>query len=163
MNEWIKMLGPKMLLVVVVVVRCSQAGSESRTPPRDRGTLSVLTVLYWWDSRGGDLNFFLFACDGTYVISKGNWWKDNLRHLSLSSILNCIHLTDSAFQRQLLQTFQVRRMTLSDGIPAIRGQLNVSLTKQQRMAAKTLRWVEWVRGFVVSVVAKLQNVSSLRP
>ena len=69
-------------------------------------------------------------------------------------------LTDSAFQRQLPQTYQVRRMIPTNGIPAIRGQLNIYLTE---LAAMTLRWVERARGFVVSVVAKLHNESSLRP
>ena len=73
-------------------------------------------------------------------------------------LLLIFYLPDSTFQRQFLQTFQVRRMILINGIPAIRGQLNFSPTKQQRMAAKTLRWVQWARGFVVSVVAKLHDL-----
>jgi len=72
-------------------------------------------------------------------------------------LLLIFYLPDSTFQRQFLQTFQVRRMILINGIPAIRGQLNFSPTKQQRTAAKTLRWVQWARGFVVSVVAKLHD------
>ena len=78
--------------------------------------------------------------------------------LSLQFLLLIFYLPDSTFQRQFLQTFQVRRMILINGIPAIHGQLNFSPTKQQRMAAKTLRWVQWARGFVVSVVAKLHDL-----